>query len=101
MLTEEIKDSLKANWGDKANAMSCYTEAKFILGDDTWYCYVYAIDPIDGDTIACILPYVGAIEWSLKELYNTYDPEGEYVKLDPEFRRAITSELYKKLREGL
>ena len=100
MLNQEILDALKANWGEKANAMNCYTEVKFVDESGKWYCYVYALDPNDEDTIACILPNPRAIEWSLKELYATYDLNGEYVQEDQEFRRIRTAELFKKLSEG-
>lgn len=101
MLKEETKQALMQNWGDKANAMNCYTEVKFIDELTGWYCYVYALDPSNEDTIACIFPGPKANEWSLKELYATYNHEGEYVVEDQEFRRIRTAELFKRLSEGL
>lgn len=101
MLNEQIKEILKANWGEKAQAMNCYTEVKFIDDENRWFCYIYALDPNDEDTIACILPGPRAIEWSLKELCATYDINGEYVKEDKEFRRIRTAELFKRLSGGL
>lgn len=101
MLNPKLKELLLSNWGDKANAMDCYCEVKFIDESERWYCYIYALDPNDDDTIACILPGPKAIEWSLKELYDTYDTNGEYIQEDTEFRRIRTDELFKKLSERL
>lgn len=101
MLKNDVIEELNKNWGDKANAMNCYTEVKFIDELTGWFCYVYALDPSNDDTIACILPGPKAIEWSLKELYATYNTDGEYVAEDTEFRRIRTAELFKRLSGGL
>lgn len=102
-MNERLKKALMDNWGDKANAMQCYAEVKFINPSTSWACYVYALDPADGDTIMClVINFPGFLcEWSLKELLETYDIEGERVIEDPEFRRIRVSELFKRLSGGI
>jgi len=102
MINGEIKRLLEDNWGEKAESMNCYTEVKFIDTESAWACYIYALNPADENTIACIIDGIclEVCEWTLKELYFTYNNQGEHPVLDQEFRRMRTSELFKKLSEG-
>jgi len=103
MIPESIKHRLMENWGDKANAMECYAEVKFIDTMSQWCCYVYALDPSDNDTICCISPGYGeqVHTMSLQDLCNTYDSYGEYVFMDTEYRRMKASDLYRKIQGRL
>lgn len=89
------------NWGDNANALNCYAEVKFIDERSTWACYVYALNPRDEDTIACIINGISleVCQWSLQELHSTYNSYGENPIIDTEFRKIRASELFKKLSE--
>lgn len=101
MLTEHIKNALISNWGDRAEAMDCYCEVKYIDSMGFWKVYIYALDPNDEDSIKCICDTLfGAklIDWSLTDLLNCFNENGEHVYVDPEFRRIKADILYKKLR---
>ncbi len=97
MIPETIMQRLKDNWGEKADAMECYAEVKFIDTMSPWCCYIYALNPDDDDTICCLT--AGHIyTWSLRDLYNSYDTHGEQVFIDTEYRRRKASDLYRKLQ---
>ena len=98
-MIDKYKPLLLSNWGEKANALDCYCEVKFIDEYSDWACYIYALNPFDEDTIACIIkgPWVELAEWSLKELYFTYNTQGDHPVIDQEFRRIHASVLYHKL----
>lgn len=102
MIDAQTKSRLLENWGDKAEAMACYAEVKYIDPSSDWACYVYAIDPNDGDTIKCIMHNNDArlLDWSLKELCNCFNSHGEYVIIDKKYVPVRTSELFKKLCGG-
>ena len=103
MIPEPIKQRLYDNWGDKANAMECFAEVKFIDTISPWCCYIYALNPDDNDTICCISPYghEQVHEWSLKELVNSHDIHGEQVFMDTEYRRIKASTLCRKIQGRL
>jgi hypothetical protein len=100
MIPEPIKQRLRDNWGDKANAMECYAEVKLIDPVTSWTCYVYALDPGDEDTILCLFPNGMSMigEWSLDQLNTSYNLDGEYLVIDTEYRPMIASTLYRKLQ---
>jgi len=100
MIPEKIKKALIKNWGDKAEAMDCYCEIKFIEPNSGWACYVYAMDPNDEDSIKCISHFrePKIMDWSLIEVMGCYNDHGEIVIIDSEYRRMRVDELYKKLR---
>lgn len=100
MIPETTKQRLRDNWGEKADAMECYCEIKFMSENPRWECYIYALDPDNNDSIACIIPEGSQLlwEWSLKELNQAYDRQGENFWIDEEFRRIKASTLYRKLQ---
>lgn len=98
-MNEDIIQALKANHGEKADSMACFCEVKFISEDTDWFCYVYALDPIDCDTIECIIPGPRVTQWSLISLLETYNHHGEYVQIDKDFRPMRACELFRKLNE--
>jgi hypothetical protein len=99
MLNEDIIATLKANWGDKATCMACFAEVKFMDELSGWSCYILAMNPDNEDEIACIVKGfdVELCTWSLKELYCSYNVEGESPCIDHEYRRVRASELFKRL----
>jgi hypothetical protein len=104
MISEKIKQALLSNWGAKADAMDCYAEVKFIDPITHWACYIYAMNPDNDDDIACLVyddiaNRVEVCDWSMNELLNTYNREGEYPQIDHGYIRMKASELLKKLNE--
>ncbi len=102
-ISDKIKDALKANWGDRAESMNCYAELKFIDEFSNWACYVFAMNPDNEDEIYCLLTrdfLIQPVRWSLQEIYEAYNYEGEHPQIDKEFRRIRVAELFKKLSEG-
>lgn len=99
MLSHSQKEVLKANWGERATCMACFAEVKFIDELSGWSCYILAINPDNEDEIACIVKGfdVELCTWSLKELYHSYNVEGESPCIDHEYRRVRASELFKRL----
>jgi len=100
VLSERVKHSLRLNWGDKAEAMDCFAEVKFIDESSDWQCYIYALDE-DEDAIKCLIVHYPCscliVTWSLQELYSFYNTQGELPIVDSEYRRMKVSELYKRL----
>ena len=100
MLTEKIKDRLKANWSNGSSSLYCFVEVKFIDIFSDWACYIFALDPIDEDLIHCIVQYKCCADlrtWSLSQLLLHYNTQGEYPVIDDEFRPIRASELWRKL----
>lgn len=101
MINHSQKKSLMANWGEKANSMNCYAEVKFFDECSKWACYIYAMDPLDEDSISCLIDGqdIDVCRWSLRELHLTYNENGDHPKRDEEFRKVRVAELFKKLSE--
>ena len=98
-MIDSYKPQLMRNWGEKADCLDCYCEVKFIDEYSDWACYIYAINPEDEDTIECIIldSDVGLYTWSLKELYLSYNTQGDHPIIDQEFRKIHACVLYNKL----
>jgi len=101
-LSDKIKEVLKGNWGEKADALNCYAEIKFIDPLSDWACYIFALNPNDENEIDCLIKgqTIELCKWSLIDLGNCFNSEGERPKIDTEFRRTRASQLFKKLSEG-
>lgn len=100
MISEQMKEKLKHNWGEKADALHCFCEVKIQEPAGRWECYIYAINPEDEDQCMGIMKFntmVSAQEWSIQDLMHTYNYKGEYPIIDKEFRRRKADVLYKKL----
>lgn len=97
------KEALMENWGDKANAMECFAEVKYIDPNSCWSCYIYAMNPNDDNEIMCIIDghKFELCNWSLNDLKHTYNQEGEYLIIDPEYRKIRADVLYKKLKRNI
>lgn len=101
MIPEKIKEVLKANWGEKADALNCYAEIKFIDPlSSPWACYIFAMDESE-EIVHCLfsIAHRGSeiISLNLQDIYNSYNGEGEHPIIDEEFRRMRVTELLKRL----
>jgi hypothetical protein len=102
MLSQILKEKLKSNWGDKANALDCYAEVKLIDPlSSSWACYIFAMNE-DEELIHCLL-YSNAIgpeiyKQSISDIYAMYNEEGENPVIDTEYRRTRVTELIRRLR---
>lgn len=101
MLSAYIKEKLKKNWGDKANALDCYAEVKLIDPLSSWACYIYAMDS-EEQVIHCLIysdlngPQVYIID--IAHIYSMYNENGDHPILDEEFRRMKVNTLLRRLK---
>jgi len=105
MLNHKQIEKLKANWGEKAEAMSCFAEVRVYDPNSFWECYIYSLNPEDEDEIDCIVK-VGKDQpacverWFLTNIKCLFNSHGEGVKVDLEYRPKRAAELFKKLNES-
>jgi len=101
MLSDAVKNRLIKNWGDKANALSCYAEVKFIDPLSSWVCYIFAMDENE-ENLQCLLYSdtlgVEITTQSINELQNKYNEHGEHPVIDNEYRRMRVTEIIRRLR---
>lgn len=102
MLSHQLKETLKKNWGDKAAALDCYAEVKLIDPISSWCCYIFAMDQ-EEEVIHCLL-YSEAMgveiyTQCIQDVYSMYNEEGESPRIDPEFRRTRVIELLQRLNK--
>lgn len=100
MISNTQKEKLKACWGEKADSMTCLAEVRVFDPLSNWECYIYAMNPDNDDEICCIINgfCVEVCDWSLEELCNRFNSEGERVQIDYEYRPRRALEIFKKLR---
>jgi hypothetical protein len=102
MIPNAIKDMLMENWGTKADSMQALAQIKFIDEHSKWACYVYALNPEDEDTVACIIESPECFEicdWSLNEIYRLFNETGESPEIDEEYRPMKAINIVARLRE--
>jgi hypothetical protein len=101
MINSKQKEKLKASWGEKASSLSCLAEVRIYDPLSPWECYIYAMNPENEDQICCLIKgfFVETCEWSLSELANRFNVEGEAPVIDKEYRPRRAAELFKKLNE--
>lgn len=99
MLSQNQKNKLLANWGDKAQAMDCNAEVRIYNTLPDWECYLYAMNPDDEDTVSIVWHgmNIETHEWNLRDIMQIFNREGEYPLIDKEFVPRQASEIYKKL----
>ena len=105
MLTQKQIDTLKRNWGDKAEAMACNAEVRIFDTDlPDWDMYLVAMDPEDDETILAIidsaeLQYIRGNYYDLEQIFA----QGDGVTIDKAWRPRNAADLYRKLqkRKGL
>lgn len=96
------KDKLMSNWGDQAEALACFAEARFYDKASTWECFLLAIDPDDEDTVKCIVKtnakaHPTVETWSLQSIFSCFNEYGETPTLDNDFKPRRAAELFKSL----
>ncbi len=101
MIPKPIYKKLRENWGARADSLSCYAEIKFVDRLTNWAWYILAVNPDDDSTIRCIVDEAGEVKvctWTLDDLDQFYNREGESPVIDREFRPMKADILYKKLK---
>lgn len=101
LIAQKIMDKLKANWGEKADALDCYVEVKLIDPISSWCCYVFAMDENE-EMINCIL-YSDAIgpeiyTQCISDIYSMYNEHGGHPVIDQEFRRMRVVNVLRRLK---
>lgn len=100
-LSVHLRKRLKANWGESADSLNCFAEAKLYDPLSSWACYLLALDESELNVYCIIYTNTIGIEictMLLQDLYNMYNREGEQPILDPEFRPLRAIELIRRLR---
>lgn len=102
MLSESIKDNLKANWGEKADALECLAPIKIhgIDYDGEWCCFIFAMNPEDEDEVMTLTRDRQDYElmlWSVDYIFNLFGNDGEYVKIDHEYKPRNVKTLLKSV----
>lgn len=103
MLTQALKDKLKANW-PLAESMYCKAEMRVYDPLSHWQCYILAMNPADENEVACILSSkfnCSFTVWTLNDIQNLFNAEGEKPIIDYEYRPKLASQLFKQLNEGI
>ncbi len=100
VLSHNLKQKLKKNWGEKATALDCYAEVKFIDPLSSWACYIFAMDESE-ELIHCLLysDLMGVEIYTqcISDIHAMYNEEGENPMIDNEFRRTKVTELLRRL----
>lgn len=102
MLNNKQKNKLLNNWGEQADSLACKAELRVFDPLSSWQCFIIALNPEDGDTIACIISADKSLppeytEWSLKELAMLYNSYGEPPIVDYEYRPRNAEQIFKQL----
>lgn len=90
-MNESIKEKLRANWGERADALDCMVYVKVMGLEECkqWACFIYAMDPHDESVVLTLTrdnQDSQLIEWNLNDLMALFDQQGTYVFFDKEFR---------------
>jgi hypothetical protein len=100
VLSLKVRESLKKNWGEKADALDCYAEVKFTDPLSSWCCYVFAMDQNE-ELLRCLLysDPMGVEIYTLcmLDIQSMYNEEGEHPVIDQEYRRTRVAELIRRL----
>ena len=101
MLSYNVKEKLKRNWGDKASALDCYAEVKLIDPISSWCCYIFAMDE-EEELVQCLI-YSNAIGVDIccqriDDIYTMYNEEGEHPIIDEEYRKMRVTALLRRLQ---
>ncbi len=101
MISQNLKNKLMANWGEKADSMACMAEVRIYDPLSPWECYIFAMNPEDEDEIACIFNgySVEVCDWRLSEMATMFNELGENPLIDYEYRPRQAAALLKKLTE--
>jgi hypothetical protein len=102
MINSTQKQRLLNNWGARAESMACNAEVRVYDPLSSWQCYILALNPEDENTIMCIVSTNKWAEpmltdWTLYDLSQLYNSNGEGPDLDKEYRPRRAAELFKLL----
>lgn len=91
MINEDIKEKLKANWGEKADSENClaYVKVVGLDAEGNWAAFIYAMNPDDESDIRVALREqygCGLIHFHLLDLFALHDKEGNFVFIDRDFK---------------
>jgi hypothetical protein len=101
VINQKIRETLKKNWGERADTLNCYAEVRLYDPLSSWCCYIFAMDE-DEEEVKCLL-YSDPMELemyngSLKDILSMYNEEGEHPIIDHEFRRIRLNNLIRRLK---
>lgn len=97
MLSDTIKDKLRANWA-LADTLIVKAYARYYDKTAKWECYIYALNPDDDNEIKCVIinrDSKSLVGWNLEDLYACYDQWGEPYQLDAGHVPRIAADIYK------
>jgi hypothetical protein len=100
VLTEAIKERLKANWDARALNMQCHAEA-CITQEDAYLTYwLLAMNPQDEDEVIVLGNGFAEFPFTLNlpETLADFEAGDHPFTLDKEFKRQSASEIYKRIR---
>lgn len=102
MISNRIKEALKATWGDKAATLHCYAEVKIIDPLSSWACYIFSMSD-DEKIVQCLVHTdgIGAqiLTIDFCDLFLMYNAHGENPVIDGEYRKTRVIELLKRYRD--
>ncbi len=106
MINSQQKAKLLANWTPKAQALGVKAEVRLFDPLSSWQCYLLAINPQNDDEVLCLIKPDNydpceIISWSLFDIAQCYNAEGEPPQVDNEFRPREAAYLFKKLNENI
>jgi hypothetical protein len=101
MLTHDQQEKLIANWGEPADSLHCNAIVRFYDPRSEWFCYIYAMDPWDMDTILCLIKgfNFGIEIWKLSHLSKLINDLGDPPRIDEDFRPKKVTTLLKQYKE--
>lgn len=102
MLSQRVKEALKKNWGEKADALDCYAEVKLIDPLSSWACYIFAMDENE-EMVQCLF-YSNALGLEISKecisyIHSTYNEEGQNPVIDHEYRRMRVTEILRRWKK--
>lgn len=99
MLTNEIREKLKSNWGEKADSLNCFAEVKLIDPLSSWACYLFAMSPDEERLLVLFYNKNFGIELGEMHTYELslmHNREGEPPEIDDEYRRMRVTEIIRR-----
>ncbi len=106
MISDFLKDKLKTNWGEKADALDCLAYVRVFDPLSPWQCYVYALNPDDEDEVECIVKVSKSQEatlerWFMTSIMSLFNTDGESVEVDEEYRPRRALDILNRLNKGI
>lgn len=104
MIPHLKSEKLKSQWFI-ADTLSCKAEIRFYDPLSDWQCFIFAQNPDNENDIMCIISGGKNLEpvvdfWSLYELGQMFNADGEGVQIDLEYRPRQAVEILKRLEDN-